>query len=150
MARWRSPKNSQDRPVAPFRAFLQERRATGATGRSWLFFGDRHRATDHLYGDELEDFVTSGTLTRLELAFSRDSDTKVYVQHRMWEHAEELFGWLSDGAHLYVCGDADRMARDVDTVLHEIVAHSGGMTADAAHAYVNDLIKTHRYLRDVY
>ncbi|BDY30961.1 MAG: sulfite reductase flavoprotein subunit alpha [Mycolicibacterium mageritense] len=136
--------------IAPFRAFLQERRATAATGPSWLFFGDRRRATDFLYGDELEDFASSGTLTRLDLAFSRDQDTKTYVQHRMWENACELYAWLQDGAHVYVCGDADRMAKDVDATLHDIVARCGAMDADAAHAYVNDLIKSHRYLRDVY
>lgn len=136
--------------IAPFRAFLQERRATAASGRSWLFFGDRHRATDFLYGDELEDFLATGTLTRLDLAFSRDQTTKHYVQHRMSENADELFGWLADGAHVYVCGDADRMAKDVDAMLHQVVARGGGMDAEAAHAYVNDLIKTHRYVRDVY
>ncbi|MGV9796973.1 diflavin oxidoreductase [Mycobacterium sp. NPDC003449] len=136
--------------IAPFRAFLQERAATAAPGRSWLFFGDRRRATDYLYGDELETFVRSGTLTRLDLAFSRDQGTKVYVQQRMQENAEELFAWLSEGAYLYVCGDADRMARDVDTALHDIVARCGAMDADAAHAYVNELVKTHRYVRDVY
>lgn len=136
--------------IAPFRAFLQERQAAAAPGRSWLFFGDRHRATDFLYGDELMGFVESGTLTRLDMAFSRDQDTKVYVQQRMRENSAELFAWLQDGAHLYVCGDADRMAKDVDATLHEIIAENGSMDADAAHAYVNDLIKTHRYLRDVY
>ncbi|MCX2714795.1 diflavin oxidoreductase [Mycolicibacterium sp. J2] len=136
--------------IAPFRAFLQERRATAAPGRSWLFFGDRHRATDFLYGDELEDFLAAGTLTRLDLAFSRDQEAKDYVQHRMSENADELFGWLADGAHVYVCGDADRMARDVDAALHQVVARGGGMDAEAAHAYVNDLIKNHRYVRDVY
>ncbi len=136
--------------IAPFRAFLQERQAAAATGRSWLFFGDRRRATDFLYGEELTAFVESGTLTRLDMAFSRDQDAKVYVQQRMRENSAELFAWLQDGAYLYVCGDADRMAKDVDAALHEIVAESGGMDADSAHAYVNDLIKTHRYLRDVY
>lgn len=136
--------------IAPFRAFLQERQATAAPGRSWLFFGDRRRSTDFLYGEELTGFVESGALTRLDLAFSRDQDTKVYVQHRMREHSAELFAWLQDGAHLYVCGDADQMAKDVDATLHEIVAEHGSMDATAAHAYVNDLIKTHRYLRDVY
>ncbi|MHA3022634.1 diflavin oxidoreductase [Mycobacterium sp. BMJ-28] len=136
--------------IAPFRAFLQERAATGATGRSWLFFGDRRRATDYLYGEELQEFVASGALTRLDLAFSRDQEAKVYVQHRMSEHAEELFGWLADGAYVYVCGDADRMAKDVDAALHEVVARGGAMDSDAAHAYVNDLIKSHRYVRDVY
>ncbi|OLP02579.1 sulfite reductase subunit alpha [Mycolicibacterium porcinum] len=136
--------------IAPFRAFLQERQATAAPGRSWLFFGDRRRTTDSLYGEELTGFAEAGTLTRLDVAFSRDQDTKVYVQQRMRENSAELFSWLQDGAHLYVCGDADRMAKDVDAALHEIVAENGGMDADAAHACVNDLIKTHRYLRDVY
>ena len=139
--------------IAPFRGFLQERQASGATGRSWLFFGDRRRETDFLYGDELEGFVQSGTLTRLDLAFSRDGaerEPKVYVQQRMWENSAQLFGWLQDGAHLYVCGDAKRMAKDVDATLHDIVARCGGMDPAAAHAYVNDLIKSHRYVRDVY
>ncbi|WP_078283049.1 sulfite reductase flavoprotein subunit alpha [Mycobacteroides franklinii] len=139
--------------IAPFRGFLQERQAAGAPGRSWLFFGDRHRATSFLYGEELQGFVDSGTLTRLDLAFSRDgseSDPKQYVQHRMSESAAELFAWLQDGAYLYVCGDADHMAKDVDATLHDIVAHCGGLGADGAHAYVNDLIKSHRYVRDVY
>lgn len=136
--------------IAPFRAFLQERQATGATGRSWLFFGDRHRATNYLYGEELEGFLASGALTRLDLAFSRDQDAKVYVQHRMSENAEEFFGWLADGAYVYVCGDADRMAKDVDAMLHDVVARGGRMDAMAAHTYVNDLIKSHRYVRDVY
>ncbi|WP_197373776.1 diflavin oxidoreductase [Mycolicibacterium baixiangningiae] len=136
--------------IAPFRAFLQERRATAAPGRSWLFFGDRRRTTDFLYGDELHAFAESGTLTRLDLAFSRDTAARPYVQQRMRENAAELFSWLQDGAHLYVCGDADRMAKDVDAALHEIIAGRGGLDADAAHAYVNDLIKSHRYVRDVY
>ena len=139
--------------IAPFRAFLHERQASRARGRSWLFFGDRRRATDFLYGEELQGFVDSGTLTRLDLAFSRDGADgvpKTYVQHRMLEHATEFFDWLSDGAHVYVCGDAERMAKDVDATLHDIIAKGGGMDAAAAHAYVNDLIKSHRYVRDVY
>jgi sulfite reductase (NADPH) flavoprotein alpha-component len=137
--------------IAPFRAFLQERQACGATGKSWLFFGDRRRATDFLYGEELHAFTESGTLTRLDLAFSRDGDgPKRYVWHHMREHAAQLFDWLQDGAHVYVCGDADRMARDVDRTLHEIVEQAGGVTPDAAHAYVSDLVKSHRYVRDVY
>ncbi|MCF6390748.1 sulfite reductase flavoprotein subunit alpha [Mycobacterium sp. MBM] len=136
--------------IAPFRAFLQERRATAATGRSWLFFGDRRRATDYLYGEELDEFLASGVLSRLDLAFSRDQDTKVYVQQRIRENGDEFYSWLQDGAHVYVCGDADRMAKDVDAALHDVIARAGGMDAAAAHAYVNDLIKSHRYVRDVY
>jgi len=136
--------------IAPFRAFLQERQATGATGRSWLFFGDRHRATDFLYRDELEAFRDAGVLTRLDTAFSRDQAVKDYVQHHMLAHAGELYGWLQDGAYLYVCGDAEHMAKDVHRALHEVVATAGGLDAERAHAYVNDLVTSHRYLRDVY
>ena len=136
--------------IAPFRAFLQERKASAATGRSWLFFGDRRRATDYLYGEELEEYVSSGVLTRLDLAFSRDQEAKVYVQQRIQENAEEFYGWLCDGAHVYVCGDADRMAKDVDAALHDVIARVGGVDTAAAHAYVNDMIKSHRYVRDVY
>ena len=136
--------------IAPFRAFLQERQATGASGRSWLFFGGRRRATDFLYGDELHGFRDAGTLTRLDCAFSRDQESKVYVQQRMSENGAELFGWLQDGAHVYVCGDEKRMAKDVDATLHDIVGEHGVMDAAAAHAYVNELIKSHRYVRDVY
>jgi sulfite reductase (NADPH) flavoprotein alpha-component len=139
--------------IAPFRGFLQERQAARAPGPSWLFFGDRRRATDFIYGDELTGFVESGVLTRLDLAFSRDragEGPKEYVQQRMWENSAELFGWLQDGAHLYVCGAAEPMARDVDAMLHDIVSGCGRMDAAAAHAYVNELIKSHRYVRDVY
>lgn len=139
--------------VAPFRAFLQERRAVGAQGRSWLFFGNRRRAGDYLYQAEFEDHLRSGVLSRLDLAFSRDGAADApnrYVQQRMWENSTELFSWLEEGALLYVCGDAERMAKDVDAALHAIVASAGNMDTAAAHAYVNQLIKTHRYLRDVY
>lgn len=136
--------------IAPFRAFLQERQATGAPGRSWLFFGDRHRASDFLYGEELTAFQESGVLTRLNCAFSRDQGTKDYVQHHMLANAAELYSWLQDGAYFYVCGDADHMARDVHRALHEVVATAGNMDEARAHAYVNDLITTHRYRRDVY
>jgi sulfite reductase (NADPH) flavoprotein alpha-component len=139
--------------IAPFRGFLQERQAARAPGLSWLFFGDRRRATDFIYGDELTGFVESGVLTRLDLAFSRDradEGPKEYVQQRMWENSAELFGWLQDGAHLYVCGAAEPMARDVDAMLHDIASGCGRMDAAAAHAYVNELIKSHRYVRDVY
>jgi sulfite reductase (NADPH) flavoprotein alpha-component len=136
--------------VAPFRGFLQERRATGATGRNWLFFGSRHRRCDHLYGEEFAEMHSSGLLTRWDVAFSRDQASKVYVQDKMREQGKALVEWLNDGAHLYVCGDAVAMAGDVDRALHEIVAEFGGMSADDAHAYVSTLDREHRYLRDVY
>jgi sulfite reductase (NADPH) flavoprotein alpha-component len=141
--------------IAPFRAFLQERAATKASGRSWLFFGHRRRATDFLYEPELQRYLASGALSRLDLAFSRDRDPesasgKRYVQHHLVEHAAEVFAWLEDGAHLYVCGDEKRMAKDVHRALHEVVSRAGGMDDDAAHAYLNELTKHHRYSRDVY
>ncbi len=136
--------------VAPFRAFLQERQATGAGGKNWLFFGDQTRADDYIYSEELEAMHTDGLLSRLDLAFSRDQADKVYVQHRMLEHGKALFDWLEDGAHFYVCGDATRMARDVDEALHQIIAQQGGMDEDAARDYVNAMKKAKRYARDVY
>ncbi|RWR05404.1 sulfite reductase subunit alpha [Sinirhodobacter populi] len=136
--------------IAPFRAFLQERRARGAKGRNWLFFGDQHRATDFIYDTELSEMSHSGLLTRLDLAFSRDQAEKVYVQTRMRENGKALYGWLQEGGHFHVCGDATRMARDVDAALHEIIATQGGMSAEAATVYVNGLKREKRYLRDVY
>lgn len=136
--------------IAPFRAFLEERRASGATGKNWLFFGDQHAATDFLYRDELEAFLHDGTLNRLDLAWSRDGAEKVYVQHRMREHAEALFAWLEDGACFYVCGDAARMAKDVDAALHAVIRTAGGLSEDAAADYVKRLKRARRYLRDVY
>ncbi|HEY0212502.1 MAG TPA: sulfite reductase subunit alpha [Paenirhodobacter sp.] len=136
--------------IAPFRAFLQERQARGAAGKNWLFFGDQHRASDFIYDAELSDMNHSGLLNRLDLAFSRDQAAKIYVQTRMRENGKALYGWLQDGGHFYVCGDATRMARDVDTALHEIIATQGGMTAEAATEYVNGLKREKRYLRDVY
>ncbi|MCI0536663.1 MAG: sulfite reductase subunit alpha [Verrucomicrobiales bacterium] len=136
--------------VAPFRAFLEERRATGAAGKNWLFFGDQHAASDFLYREELEAMKTSGTLTRLETAFSRDQKEKVYVQHRMLEHAAELFTWLEEGAGFYVCGDAKRMAKDVDLALHEVIEQAGGRSPEQAAEYVAKLQSGKRYQRDVY
>lgn len=135
--------------LAPFRAFIEERIATGARGRNWLFFGEQHRATDFFYQDELERYVHDGRL-RLDLAFSRDQDAKVYVQHRMREQARDLWAWLADGAEFFVCGDKERMAADVDGELHRIVETEGGMSAEDAQAYVLELKKTKRYKRDVY
>jgi sulfite reductase (NADPH) flavoprotein alpha-component len=136
--------------IAPFRAFLQERRAIGARGRNWLFFGNPHRESDFLYHDELLDYRRDGLLTRLDTAFSRDQEHKVYVQHHMLESAAELWAWLEDGAHLYVCGDAERMARDVDRGLAYIVAKQGGMEPAAAKSYLARLASEGRYQRDVY
>ncbi|MFT3714746.1 MAG: sulfite reductase subunit alpha [Gordonia sp. (in: high G+C Gram-positive bacteria)] len=136
--------------IAPFRSFLHERSARRAAGDNWLFFGDQHRDSDFLYQAELEQFVTDGLLTRLDLAFSRDQEHKVYVQDRMREHGEQLYRWLERGAHVYVCGDATRMAHDVDVALQEIVAEHGGLDADKAGLYLDGLKQDKRYLRDVY
>jgi sulfite reductase (NADPH) flavoprotein alpha-component len=136
--------------IAPFRAFLEERRATGATGRNWLFFGNPRRASDFLFEEELSAYHRDGLLTRLDTAWSRDQAHKIYVQHRMLENAAELWAWLEDGASLYVCGDAEKMARDVDRGLAYIIAKEGGMDAAAAKAYLARLTREGRYLRDVY
>ncbi len=136
--------------VAPFRAFMQERVATGATGRNWLFFGDQRRATDFLYEDEWLAWQQQGKLTRLDVAFSRDQAEKIYVQDRMRQNGAELWAWLQGGACFYVCGDAKRMAKDVDAALHEIIAQHGRLEPAAAVEYVKQLKKDHRYMRDVY
>jgi Sulfite reductase, alpha subunit (flavoprotein) len=136
--------------IAPFRAFLHERRALQHRGKNWLFFGERSATTDFLYRDELEAMHKDGHLTRMALAFSRDQQQKIYVQDRMREQGAEFFQWLEDGAAVYVCGDASRMAKDVDTALHEIVRHHGAMTADAVNEYVAHLKDQNRYHRDVY
>ena len=136
--------------IAPFRAFLQERQAIGASGRNWLFFGNPYRRSDFFYEEELLLYCRDGLLTRLDTAFSRDQEHKVYVQHRLLERAAELWSWLEDGAHLYVCGDAERMARDVDRGLAYIVAKEGRMEPPAAKAYLARLAKEGRYRRDVY
>lgn len=135
--------------VAPFRAFLEERQALGATGRNWLFFGEQRRATEFFYEDEFTRWEQDGFL-RLDTAFSRDQATKVYVQHRMREHGADIYAWLEDGAHFFVCGDKERMASDVDAELHGIVERHGGMDAEKAKEYVDELRKTKRYKRDVY
>jgi sulfite reductase (NADPH) flavoprotein alpha-component len=136
--------------IAPFRAFLEERRAIGAKGKNWLFFGDQKEASDFLYRDELTAMQADGTLTRLDLAWSRDQAAKVYVQNRMLEHARELYAWLEDGGCFYVCGDASRMARDVDAALHKVVETASGKTTEGAAEYVNALRAAKRYQRDVY
>ncbi len=136
--------------IAPFRSFLHERAASAARGENWLFFGDQRAATDFLYAEELKTLRESGVLTRLELAFSRDQPEKIYVQHRILEHATALFAWLEKGAYFYVCGDAKRMAKDVDAALHQVVERAGGRSPEDAAAYVRALTATKRYQRDVY
>ena len=136
--------------VAPFRAFLEERRSVGARGRNWLFFGDRSRSQDFLYRRELEGFIEDGTLQRLDAAFSRDQEEKVYVQHRMLESSREIWRWIEEGAWIYVCGDAKRMAPDVDDALKAIAAREGGLSREAASGRIQELAWAKRYLRDVY
>ena len=136
--------------IAPFRSFLHERCATGAKGRNWLFFGERNAATDFLYREELERMAASGVLTRLDTAFSRDQAHKIYVQDRMFEQGAELFAWLEQGAGFYVCGDASRMARDVDFALHKVIERHGNRDEEGARDYVQSLHDAKRYHRDVY
>lgn len=136
--------------IAPFRAFIQERTARKSPGRNWLFFGDQHRQTDYLYGEEFEEYRATGVLSRLDLAFSRDQKEKIYVQDRMVEQGAELWEWLKSGSLLYVCGDAKRMAKDVDAALQGIVAKHGGMSPSEAADYVKAMRKEKRYQRDVY
>ncbi|WP_149537609.1 sulfite reductase subunit alpha [Siccirubricoccus phaeus] len=136
--------------IAPFRAFLQHRAATGARGRNWLFFGDQRSATDFLFAAEITAWQREGVLTRLSLAWSRDGARKVYVQDRMREDAGDLWRWLQDGAHFYICGDASRMAKDVDAALRQIAMDQGGMSADQARDWIVALARQHRYQRDVY
>jgi len=136
--------------IAPFRGFLHERRARGAKGAHWLFFGEQCAATDFLYQEELLGMKQDGVLARLDTAFSRDQAEKIYVQHRMLEQAGELFAWLENGAHFYVCGDAARMAKDVDAALHQVVQTAGGRTREQAEQYVATLKTAKRYQRDVY
>ena len=136
--------------VAPFRAFLQEREYKGAKGKNWLFFGDRNAATDFIYREELEAMQAIGLLTHLDLAFSRDQAEKIYVQDRMREKGAELFAWLQAGGYFFVCGDAQRMAKDVDKALHDIIAEHGNFSEQQAVDYVNGLKKDKRYVRDVY
>ncbi|WAC18984.1 sulfite reductase subunit alpha [Luteolibacter sp. SL250] len=136
--------------IAPFRAFLEERKATGSTGRNWLFFGNPYRKTDYLYEEELTGYLKDGTLSRLDLAWSRDQKEKIYVQNLIVGQGAELWAWLQEGAAFYVCGDASRMAKDVDQALHDVVAKHGGLSAEDAAAYVSGMKKDKRYLRDVY
>ena len=136
--------------IAPFRAFLQERIAKNATGKNWLFFGDQHHATDYLYGDEFDAMKAEGYLEKLDLAWSRDQQEKVYVQNKMLESGKALWEWINEGAHFFVCGDAKRMAKDVDAALHTIAQQYGGLSDEDAISYFKEMKREKRYLRDVY
>ena len=136
--------------VAPFRAYIQERKVTGAKGKNWLFFGEQTRAKDFLYEQELAALQADGVLNKLDVAFSRDQANKIYVQDKMRESAKEVWAWLQEGAHFYVCGDGARMAKDVDTELHRIAETEGGKSPEEAAAYVEALKKEKRYKKDVY
>jgi sulfite reductase (NADPH) flavoprotein alpha-component len=136
--------------VAPFRAFVQDRAASGAKGRNWLFFGDQRRATDFLYEEDWERWRAQGVLTRLSTAFSRDQPEKIYVQDRIRESAAELWPWIRGGAHFYVCGDVKRMAKDVEAALQGLIAGQGALSPAEAVDYVALMKKDGRYQRDVY
>jgi sulfite reductase (NADPH) flavoprotein alpha-component len=136
--------------IAPFRAFLQEREYRQANGKNWLFFGDRNASTDFIYREEIEAMQANGLLTRLDLAFSRDQQEKIYVQDRMLENGAELYAWLEQGGYFFVCGDAYRMAKDVDQALLDVIRIHGQKSVTEAMDYVNQLKKDKRYVRDVY
>ncbi|KWX77615.1 assimilatory sulfite reductase (NADPH) flavoprotein subunit [Paenibacillus jilunlii] len=136
--------------VAPFRSFLEEREEQGAAGKTWLFYGDRHFVTDFLYQTDWQRMLKDGVLTKLDVAFSRDTEEKVYVQHRLLEHSRELYAWLQEGAHIYVCGDEKHMAHDVHSALISVIQEEGGLSPEAAAAYLDNLQQEQRYQRDVY
>lgn len=136
--------------IAPFRAFMQEREEMGAEGKSWLFFGDQHFVTDFLYQTEWQKWLKDGQLTKMDVAFSRDTDEKVYVQNRMLEHSKELFAWLQEGAAVYICGDEKNMANDVHNTLLSIIEKEGDMSSEKAADYLADMQQQKRYQRDVY
>ena len=136
--------------IAPFRAFLQEREHRNSSGKNWLFFGDQTKNDDFIYKNELEDYISSGVLNKLDLAFSRDQKNKIYVQNVMYENKNEFYNWLESGAYLYICGDANRMAKDVEDMIIKIIMECSYISFDAAFEYLNNLKKEKRYLRDVY
>jgi sulfite reductase (NADPH) flavoprotein alpha-component len=136
--------------VAPFRAFVQERRAVGASGRNWLFFGDRRFLYDFAYQLEWQDALADGSLSRIDLAFSRDTPEKVYVQDKIWDRRRDLVEWLDNGARFYVCGDATHMAKDVRATLERALADVKGLSPEVAADAVNALERDKRYLQDVY
>ncbi len=156
-SQFRLPENDKDvimigpgTGIAPFRSFIAHRDTTGATGRNWLFFGDQHFVTDFLYQTELQNWMDTGVLTQLNVAFSRDQQEKVYVQHKMWKHGEQLYSWLKNGASVYVCGAKDPMSTDVESALQQIVEKFGGKSTEEAAQYLQQLKEEGRYLKDVY
>lgn len=136
--------------VAPYRSFLEEREELDASGKSWLFFGDQHFVTDFLYQVDWQRWLSNGTLTKMDVAFSRDTDEKIYVQHRMKEQSKELYNWIDAGATIYVCGDEKQMAQDVHATLTEIIAEEGNYTTEEADSFLKKLQQEQRYQRDVY
>ena len=136
--------------IAPYRSFLQEREEDGAEGKAWLFFGDQHFVTDFLYQTEMQAWLKDGTLNNFNVAFSRDTEEKVYVQHRMQQNAQELYEWIEAGAHIYVCGDKDKMAADVQKTLISIISEQGNKSEEDAQKFLSDLQKQKRYQRDIY
>ena len=136
--------------VAPYRGFIEEREANGDKGKSWLFFGERNFSNDFLYQLEWQDYLASGSLSKIDVAFSRDQPEKIYVQRRLWERRAELQAWIADGAHIYVCGDEKGMAKDVDATLVKILAETAKGDLEAGKAKLKDLTKANRYQRDVY
>ncbi|MCW3088516.1 MAG: NADPH--hemoprotein reductase, partial [Sediminibacterium sp.] len=136
--------------IAAFRSFLSERDATGANGKNWLFFGEQHFVSDFLYQTEIQDWFSTGLLTRVNLAFSHDQPERLYVHHKMVEHGKDLYEWISSGAYLYVCGEKAPMSIEVEEALLQILELHGGLTKDAAQAYFNQLKEEGRYSKDVY
>ncbi len=136
--------------VAPYRAFLEEREETEASGKSWLFFGEQYFVTDFLYQTEWQRWLKDGVLTKMDVAFSRDTAEKVYVQHRIQEKSKEFFNWLEDGAYIYVCGDEKYMAKDVHATILSVIETEGNLTKEEAEEYLANLRGEKRYLRDVY
>lgn len=136
--------------IAPFRSFIAERDATSCSGRNWLFFGEQYFKTDFLYQTELQDWLANGTLTKISLAFSRNQKQKIYVQHKIRQQGQELFDWINGGASIYVCGSKDKMSKDVEKALVDVIGQYGNLTTEAAHNYLAELSETGRYLKDVY
>jgi sulfite reductase (NADPH) flavoprotein alpha-component len=136
--------------IAPFRSFLAERDATGTTGRNWLFFGDQHFTTDFLYQTEILNWVNTGVLNKVHVAFSRDQQQKIYVQHKMLKHSAEFFNWLNTGAHIYVCGAKNTMSEDVEKTILQIIEQHGNKTREEAQEYLDELKEQGRYAKDVY